>query len=101
MNWAKWFTQTATRKPFLGLNGYGDPTYDAQASIAVRWQWDRRLVRDLQGDEVTSEALIMTEVELGVGDILVHPDDTKEWPVISVKDARDHRGSLHFYEARL
>jgi hypothetical protein len=101
MNWARWFTQTATRKPFTGLDGFGDPQYGTTESIAVRWEWNRKLIRNAADDEVTSEALVMTEVAVAVGDILVHPDNSKEWPVISVKDARDHRGALHFYEARL
>ena len=77
-----YLNQTANWHQATGVNSYGEPTFAESKSIKVRWEGRRRLVRDKEGREVVSEALVFCTDS-------VEPDDTLEyggrtWPVINV-----------------
>ncbi len=76
-----YLNQTATWHYVTGKNSYGEPTFDSKA-IKVRWEGKRRLVRDVSGQEVVSEARVFCTDAVQPGDKLEYGG--KAWPVIAV-----------------
>jgi hypothetical protein len=92
--------QTFTHKAQNGtLTSEGLPNYSS-SSIAGRWQYKRRLVRNSEGQEVVSEAQVYTETQVKVNDRLVHTDGT-EHIVISVSPKVNLDGTTSHYEVAL
>lgn len=77
-----YLSQTAVWRRRAGQDEYGKPTFAPDTSIACRWEWKRRLVRTLSGDEVVSEARVFLRDAVGAGDVLVDPAG-RAWTVIS------------------
>lgn len=50
--------QTITLEPWAGRDGYGAPSYGAAVSYSARVVGKQMLVRDMQGQEVTSQFTI-------------------------------------------
>jgi hypothetical protein len=73
--------QTATWYCVTGQNEYGE-SITSSKTISVRWEGKRRLVRDVSGQEVVSEARVFCTEAVKVGDLLEH--DGRSWPVIAV-----------------
>ena len=86
-----YLNQTATWKRVVGLNMYGEPETE-EANIKVRWEGKRRLVRNVQGQDVVSEAKVLCRELVSPGDILEYGD--REWPVIAVTDVPDLDGNV-------
>jgi hypothetical protein len=76
-----YLNQRAVWKRKTGSNEYGEPV-TKQKTIKVRWEGQRRLVRDNEGREVVSEARVFCVEPVKPGDILKNED--RDWPVISV-----------------
>lgn len=55
----------------------GTPLYAKDVSIPVRFEYKRRVVRDVSGEASVSEAFCMTTAPVEPGDILVY--DGREW----------------------
>lgn len=83
--------QTITWKRRTGQNAYNEPTFAPDASIKVRWEDKRRLVRSFTGEEVISEATIYTESLVEPNDVLIDPDG-REWTVITKGKSPDLDG---------
>lgn len=96
----QYLAQTATWRRRTGQDGYGVPTFAADASIACRWEWKRRLVRSLTGDEIVSEARVFTRDAVNAGDVLVDPAG-RAWAVISASPQYGLDGSELFREVAL
>jgi hypothetical protein len=75
------FLQTfAIRRP-SGTSARGDSTYGSPLSAPCRYQPSTRLVRDANGRTTTEEAIVFTELEVTVRDLV--------WPPGA--DASDYR----------
>lgn len=93
-----YLNQTATWHYVTGQNSYGEPTFDSKA-INVRWEGRRRLVRDVSGQEVVSEARVFCVEAIKPGDKLEL--DGREWPVIAVSTVPGLDGEINHYEVAL
>lgn len=70
-----------------GIKDNGTPIFEPvrslpHATIKGRFEYSRRLIRDANGEQVISEAYIMTEHQVELGDLIVW--DRREWPALSV-----------------
>lgn len=74
--------QSITWKRRTGQDDRGTPRYEEPAVIRGRFQHKRRMIRNANGEEVVSEAFVMTEAHVRTGDILGW--DGRDWPVVSV-----------------
>ena len=90
--------QSATWKRTTGYNQYGEPTTSA-TTISCRWAGKRRMVRDIHGETVVSDATMNCADAIAVGDILTY--DGRDWPVINVMETPDLNGVVHFREVFL
>lgn len=95
-----YLAQTATWRRRTGQDGYGVPTFAADATITCRWEWKRRMVRSLTGDEIVSEARVFTRDAVNAGDVLVDPAG-REWTVIGASPQYALNGSELFREVAL
>lgn len=88
-----YLAQTIWRKPRTGTDGYGQPTFGEAEQLAGRWIEKRRLVRNLQGEQVTSEVTVTVAPaqEMAVGDQL-SCDGTTYLIAITVSASRDLGG---------
>lgn len=91
----RYLNQTATWKQVTGLNEYGEPVTTSQV-IKVRWEGNRRLVRDKQGQEVVSEARVFCLEAVQPGDVLEYGG--KDWPVIAVSEIPGLEGNTAYRE---
>jgi hypothetical protein len=92
--------QTITWKAKNGHNLSGQPTFAADAAIQGRWEETRRLVRNVKGEEVVSEAMCVTSAAVKVGDHLVDVAG-REWEILAVSVRSDLDGNELFREARV
>ena len=76
-----YLNQTAIWHQTVGQNEYGEPT-TWRRKISVRWEGERRQVRDSEGLEVVSEARVFCTAPVKAGDLLEY--DGRKWPVIAV-----------------
>ena len=91
-----YLNQTTTLKTNTGnYDNYGKPVL-TPSIINLRWENKRRLVRNSQGKEIISEAVIFTKSEMKPSDFLVWQN--RDWEIISVSDITDIEGDIQFYE---
>lgn len=91
----QYLNQTASWEKKIGIDGYASPIYSAPTTIKVRIEGKRKLVRNLQGKEVTTELIVTT-----VDD--VKPDDRiNGLTVITVDEVPDINGKLQFKKVYL
>jgi len=97
-----YLAQGIWRKPRIGADGYGQPTFGAPAQTKGRWLEKRRLVRNANGEQVTSEASVTLAPDeaVAVGDQL-SPDGSTYLTVIAVSADRDLAGGLVLKRAYL
>lgn len=93
-----YLNQTATWHYVTGKNSYGEPTFDSKA-IKVRWEGKRRLVRDVSGQEVVSEARVFCTAPVQPGDLLEYAG--RKWPVITVASVPGLDGATNHREVAL
>ena len=93
-----YLNQTATWHCVTGQNEYGEPV-TKQKTIKVRWEGNRRLVRDNQGREVVSEARVFCVEAVQAGDELEHGG--RRWPVIAVSTVPGLDGTISHREVAL
>ena len=102
---------TLTHAGFVRTNAYGvDVASTDSASIKARVQFNRRTVRDSQGNEVTSEiTLYLSPTDTTSGDVSIQHLDaltiptaytTHPTPIIRVQRHDDEEG-LHHWEIML
>lgn len=96
----RFLQQTATLKRSNGTDSYGEQTYASGVSIAVRWFYENKMVRDTEGREVVSTAHISTKESISTQD-LVTDEDGRDREVIAVRKNRDVRGVFSHFVASL
>lgn len=86
--------QTLEHKAVTGINEYNEPTYST-SNIKGRKEPGNKLIRNNEGEEVVSSALVLTETEVSVGDKI----DGRL--VLKVDEAAGLDGTIEFYEVYL
>ena len=94
-----YLNQTAVWHSKTGSDPYEGDTYGPDALIKVRWEGNRKLVRNAQGEETVSEALVITKAAVQADDVLTF--DGRDWTAISVLVATNLDGSESHREVRL
>jgi len=61
------FNDTAVYWAPAGLDAYGMPTFDLEVEITVRWTDKTVLFRNAAGEEVMSDAIIHSSIDLELG----------------------------------
>jgi hypothetical protein len=82
-----------------GKSGYGTSTYDEDIPINVRWEDKIKLVKNKDGEEITSSAFVLAMNPMRTDDILVHKEE--EWPIQHVEEIPGFDGSIHHWEVYL
>lgn len=67
--------------------------------IKGRFEYTRKLILNEKGEQITSEALVLTTAKVNTGDILVWDD--REWIVYTVKPVYGLLGKESHREVRL
>ena len=81
--------QTATYWYPTGGGSWGEPTWSDPQILSVRWQDKQQLIRDKEGREVVSEAVVYTHIpivqegRLQKGAHTGTPDDAREVKAVS------------------
>ena len=86
--------QSITRQTMSSINAYNEPTYSS-TTIKGRKEPTNKLVRNAQGEEITSNSFVITESLVLVNDLL---DGSQ---VLTVDILPDIDGTTQFYEAYL
>lgn len=89
-----YLNQTASWKSVSSVNQYNEPTYTTK-SISVRKEPSRKLVRNNEGEEVTSSAFVVTTSAVAANDLI----DGRL--VITSEPAPGLNGDYIFYEVYL
>jgi hypothetical protein len=90
--------QSVTLKSVSSIDEYGQATY-ATPTIAARYEYSRKIVKDGNGKDVISEARCFTATAVKPDDVITF--DGKDWIVISVSNIYNLEGVLKWYEVRL
>lgn len=93
---APYLTQTMTVRRVTGRSLSGDPILADAVSVPCRFEFDRRLVRDATGQEVTSEATVFTVHDVGLDDRLLFGG--REYPVLAISRTPTITGETLFLE---
>ena len=88
---ALYLNQDVTWNAKTGQDGYTKPAYSS-SSIKARKEKKRRMVRDVQGEEVISETTVYTQSNIGLEDQI----DGEQ--VINVSEWIDKGGDVIGYE---
>jgi hypothetical protein len=97
-----YLAQGIWRKTRTGVDGYGQPAFAAVVQTTGRWLEKRRLVRNLEGEQVISEVTVTLgpDESVAVGDRL-SADGTAYHEVIAVSVARGLGGAAELKRAYL
>jgi len=97
-----YLAQTIWRKPKTGLDSYGQPTYGTAVQTKARWLEKRHLVRNAEGEQVTSEVTVTLpgDMAVAVGDQL-SADGSEYLTVIAVSVSRGLEGEAALKRAYL
>lgn len=94
-----YLNQTVSHQVQSGKDEYNQTSFSDAVDIAARYEYSRKRVINRKGEEVISEAVCFTEVEVKPGDVITF--DGINWPVIFVSVERGLGGDVEFYESRL
>jgi hypothetical protein len=95
----EYMNQAVIWKAKGAVNDSNEPTYAADATIACRFEYKRRLVRNKTGEQVISEARLFTESPVKPDDLITF--DSIDWVVIAVANQPDLDGTVLFYEVNM
>ena len=90
--------QSLTLKTKASVNEYNESVYTS-STIKARFQYERKLVRNENGENVFSNANIYTKASIKEDDVIVF--DGKEWTIMFVSNHYDLNGNLSFYKGVL
>jgi hypothetical protein len=90
--------QNITLKSKASVNEYNESTYTT-STIKGRFEYNRKLVRNAQGEQVISEAMLYSITAIKLDDVITY--DSIDWNVISVANVVDLGGAISHYEVRL
>ena len=91
--------QTITIEPFVGHDGYGNTTYGTAVSYFARVVGKRQLIRDMKGQEVTSEVTVylLSNVAVDPKSRITLPSDfvPTQPPILATGRYPDESGEIH------
>lgn len=82
-----------------GIKDNGQPLYEAKVKIKARFEEKRSFVRNAQGEEVVSEAMMLTASKVAEGDVVAYGD--RQWTVLCVSALVGLDGNVTHYEVWL
>lgn len=91
--------QSAILRLKIGKTGYGTLTHDEGTQVDIRWQDSIKIIKNKDGEEVTSTAFIWALTPMRIDDILVYKE--KDWPIKQVEEVPDYDGNIHHWEVYL
>lgn len=94
-----YLNQTVSYQAQSGKDEYNQSTFSSAVDILAKYEYSRRRIFNRKGEEVISEAVCFTKVEIKPGDLITF--DGINWPVIFVSVERDLGGRVVYYESRL
>lgn len=62
--------QKAQYWAYSGVDGHGDPTVSAVATLTVRWEWGRREGMDALGNTIALDATVFVDREIPINSIM-------------------------------
>ena len=89
-----YLNQSVTLATFHSNNAYGDPSYNADASLNARVSYRQKLVYNQVGEEVMSFCRVTVSEEVKYKDLITLTDGVKRVP-LSIRHARGKDGTLH------
>ena len=97
-----YLNQSIWRRPRIGVDGYGQPSFGSPVETKGRWLEKRRLVRNAEGEQVLSEVSVTLSPDeaVAVGDQL-SLDGVAYLTVIAVSADRDLAGGVVLKRAYL
>jgi len=95
-----YLNQTVNYARFAGKNAYGEPSYNADVSIAARVSYRQKKVYNRIGEEATSFCHLTVEEEVSYDDRFTLADGEIRTP-LSIRHARNADGTLHHSEVDL
>jgi len=96
---ALYTNQTVSLYRCSGIKDNGQPLLEPKVKIRTRFEEKRSLVRNAKGEEVISEAFVMTAEKISEGDILEYGG--KRWTVLRVSAPVGLDGKITHYEGWL
>lgn len=90
--------QSITLKTRSSVNNYNEPTYSS-STIKGRFEYNKQLIRDVNSENIMSQAILYTESTVSVGDVITH--DNRDWIVVDVRSNANLDGAIEFYEVIL
>jgi len=90
--------QSVTWLALTGADDFSQPTY-SESVIPCRLQARWKQIRNAQGAEVTSSAVVYTLAAVGIGDAIRHGG--RDWSVLNVGDIVDLAGAFCYREVAL
>lgn len=93
-----YLNQTATLGSRSSVNTYNEPTRSS-STIPCRFQEERKMIRNAQGEEVVSNAQVFTTASVIPGDEITF--DSKTWQVIAIRKLPMLDGTVNHYEVFL
>lgn len=98
MDAARFFRQTTPWEGLTGSNSYSGDTFAAPVDILVRWHIGHELIRNAEGQEVTTSGSFSTMQAVNLGDRVTDPYGVKR-RIVQIRTNRDTRGNLSHYRA--
>lgn len=92
MNVKRFFREAAQHAALTGSNSYTGDTFATATDIQVRWFTENELIRNSDGQEVTTAARISTTANVGLGDRITR--DGTDWHIVQLRVNRDTKGNF-------
>lgn len=86
-------------KKRTGTKPNGQPEFAPVQIIKGRFEYSRKLVRNMKGEQVVSQAFVMTGAPVGLGDVLTW--DGRDWTVLTLSVQYGLMGEELHREVRL
>ena len=91
--------QTVALRRYSGIKDNGQPIFEPEVLIKGRFEEKRSLIRNAKGQEVVSEAFIITAEKLSEGDVLVYAG--RNWTILRISAPVGLDGKVTHYEGWL
>lgn len=88
--------QTIGLKRRNGIKDNGQPLYESEVQIKARFEEKRGIVRNAKGEEVVSEAFVLTAIKISEGDVLILGG--RHWTVLRAAAPVGLDGNVTHYE---
>ncbi len=84
---SRFANQNVTLQRLTTTDSYAGNTYEVSEEIAARYEPRHGLTRTVGGDEVQAESTVLTETEIGLGDLVEGSEVRRVEPIVNKKGA--------------